>query len=378
MPRDIPTLDDALAMVPRVDEKFRAVWQGRPAHEQVALALYFLPHRSSKPVLEPSRPRVIKWYCPFACQKTFASGHRYCINVFTGCSHCCVYCYAAVYEPEHPGCKRDFEALIRKDLEDLERFNVPPAPVHLSNSTDPFQPLEEQSGHTRYALEQILAHRHRFTTVTILTKNPLLPVRLGYVELFRRLGELPSAHPHYERFRQAGHPGFCLEVSLAFWNPEAAARYDLGAPTVEKRIEGLRALAALHVPLVLRIDPILPRSPLTENPSQSLADIGLPEAQSLDDLEKLVLLAKELGVRHVVYSPMKIVKPRGRSLSPIMQALRHAYEIMAAPERLDWHGGSWRLPRPVAEARITRPFLDLCRKHGVPAKFCMSSLVETP
>ena len=369
---------EALQLVPRIDEKFRAVWEGRPSHEQAALALYFLPHRSGKPILEPTRPRVIKWYCPFAHQKGFPTGHRYCINVFTGCQHRCVYCYAASYEPEHPGCKRDFEVLIRKDMEDLERFNVPPAPVHMSNSTDLFQALEERSGQARFALEQILSHRHRFNTVTILTKNPLLSVRLGYGELLRRLGELPSDHPQYERFRQTGQPGFCMEVSLAFWSPEAAAAYDPGAPTVEQRIEGLRALAALHIPLVLRIDPLLPRSPLTENPLQSLTDLDLPEAQSLDDLEKLVRLAKELGVRHVVFSPMKIVKPRGRSLSPIMQKLRRAYEIMAAPERLDWRSGSWRLPGRMAVARITGPFLDLCRKHGVPAKFCMSNLVETP
>ena len=268
--------------------------------------------------------------------------------------------------------------MIRKDMEDLERFNVPPAPVHMSNSTDLFQALEERNGQAKFALEQILSHRHRFNTVTILTKNPLLPVRLGYGELLRRLGELPSDHPQYERFRQTGQPGFCMEVSLAFWSPEAAAAYDPGAPSVEQRIEGLRALAAMHIPLVLRIDPLLPRSPLTENPLQSLTDLDLPEAQSLDDLEKLVRLAKELGVRHVVYSPMKIVKPRGRSLSPIMQKLRRAYEIMAAPERLDWRSGSWRLPGRMAAARITGPFLDICRKHGVPAKFCMSNLVETP
>jgi len=79
-----------------------------------------------------------------------------------------------------------------------------------------------------------------------------------------------------------------------------------------------------------------------------------------------------------VYSPMKIVKPRGRSLSPIMQKLRRAYEIMAAPQRLSWHSGSWRLPNEVARDRVTGPFLDLCRKHGVSAKFCMTNLVETP
>jgi DNA repair photolyase len=153
-------------------------------------------------------------YCPFAHQKDFPTGHRYCINVYTGCQDGCVYCHAT-YEPEHPGCKRDFEEMIRKDMEDLERFDVPPAPVHLSNSTDPFQPLEEKHGHTKIAMEQILAHRNRFTTVTILTKNPLLTVQLGYGDLLRRLPQRVAAArmtgPFLDLCRKHGVPAkFCM------------------------------------------------------------------------------------------------------------------------------------------------------------------------
>jgi len=370
--------DEALQAVPRIDEKFRPVWEGLSPQRQIALALYFLPHRSSRDVLTPTRPRVIKWYCPFAGQKVFPSGHRYCINIYTGCVHGCVYCYAMSYSPDHASCKHNFAHMVQQDAEDLERFDVPPAPVHLSNSTDPFQPLESIHHHAQFALQQILAYRHRFTTVTILTKNPLLAAQPPYVDLLEQLRELPRDHVRYTQFAATNQPACCVEVSLAFWNAEAASVYDPHAPTIEQRIEGLRVLAARHIPLVLRIDPLLPRSPLTDDFQLTLADLALPEGQTLDDLEKLVLLAKELKVRHVVYSPMKIVQPRGRPLSYIMQTFRKAYELMAAPQRLDWHSASWRLPHNVAEARITGPFLEICRRHGVPAKFCMTNLVETP
>lgn len=187
------------------------------------MGLYFLPHDSSKPVIGPTRPKVLKWYCPFACQKSFPSGHRYCINVYTGCDHKCVYCYAAGYEPEIANPKKAFEKSLRKDMEDLERFDVPPAPVHLSNSTDPFQVLEKRVGHTRCALEQIIDHRQRFTTVTILTKNPMLPVQLGYLDLFKALQDNGNER-HW--------PGFVVEVSLAFWQETARKVYDPDAPTV--------------------------------------------------------------------------------------------------------------------------------------------------
>lgn len=340
------------------------------------MALYFLPHRSNREILAPTRPRVIKWYCPFARQKEFPTGHRYCINVYTGCAHKCIYCYAATYEPGQVAAKRDFEKMIDRDIGDLDRFNVPAAPVHLSNSTDPFQPLEERTGHTRYALEQVLAHRDRFSTVTILTKNPQLPVERDYVNLFKALASLPASHPRADQFRRAGLPGLVLEVSLAFWRDEARAYYDPCAPSVASRVEAMRALKEAGIPPVIRIDPLFPRFPAGSNTSKG--NLGLPEPQTLDDIEHLVGLASELRARHVVYSPAKICKPRAGRLSGPMEIVRTVYEALAAPHRLDFHGGSWRLPGPVAKARVVEPFLRVCERHGVRAKHCKQTLIETP
>jgi DNA repair photolyase len=369
---------DTEELVARVHPKFRPVWEGRTPAARAALAHYFLPHGSRKPVLEPTRPRIIKWYCPFAPQCTFPSGHRYCLNVYTGCTHACAYCYAQAYEPDHAAPKRDFAKLLEKDLADLERFDVPPAPLHLSNSTDPFQPLEARTGHTRLALAQVLRHRHRFTTVTILTKNPLLPVESDYLDLLAALGRLPRDHAWHDEFSRSGQPGLVVEVSLAFWREGAAAQYDPGAPTVADRIAGLWALHAAGIPLVLRIDPLFPRSPLPTQPSSSVADFGVPEPQTLDDLGQLVTLAQELHVRHVVYSTAKIVQPRGRQLAPTMQAWRTVYEACAQPARPTFRGGSWRLPDHVARDQVVAPFLAICARHGVAAKYCKRNLIETP
>lgn len=378
MRHDVPDAEDALALAERVDPKYRTVWDGRPPEKRIALARHFLPHRSSKTTLIPSRPRVVKWYCPFASQHDFPSGHRYCINVYTGCAHSCVYCYAASYQPENAASKVGFEQLVVKDMEDLERFDVPPAPVHLSNSTDLFQPLEERHGHARYALEQILAHRKRFTTVTVLTKNPMLPVRLGYIDLLTALGSLPADHPKRDDFGRRNLPSCVVEVSLAFWRETARAVYDPHAPSVEERIKGIRALHEAKIPLVLRIDPLFPRSPLTKSPPRSLTDLGLPEAQTIEDLENLVTLAREVEARHVVYSAAKITQPRGRKLPHVMVAMREAYREIAAPEKAVLRSCSWRLPHGVAETRVIRPFLEICRNRNVIAKHCKRSLIETP
>ena len=361
----------------RVDPRFRAVWDGRTSEEQTALRLYFLPHRSTRPILTPTRPRVIKWYCPFAHQAAFPTGHRYCINVYTGCSHRCGYCYAAGYARAHANCKRDFAKMLDRDLADLERFNMPPAPVHISNSTDPFQRLEERVGDTKRALEGLLAHRRRFSTVTILTKNPALAARHDYAQLLKALSEISSDHAFAKRWRSLNRPAVQVEVSLAFWREEAAAFWDPGAPSVASRAEGIRALREAGIPVVLRIDPLFPRSPLPLPPGQTFADFGLVEAQTLEDLECLVSFARETGAQHVVHSTAKIVLPRRNALTASKRGLLQVYRALSEPRKPVWRGGSWRLPEALAQQWITSPFTAIAERHSVPTKFCMQNLIET-
>ncbi len=370
--RSRPTDDELRGLIARIHPDFKPVWNGLPEDQQLALAAYFLPWGSKKEQIGPTRPSVLHWYCPFAAQTVFPSGHRYCLNVYSGCSHECEYCYAVSYAQSKASCKRGFERMLERDLTDLEAFDVPPAPVHLSNSTDPFQPLEQVHGHTRVALEGILEHRHRFTTVTMLTKNPLLPVKLGYLDLFQSLGMIS---PDHSKQAQVTTP-LQVQVSLAFWRDDARRAYDVAAPSVEDRKAGVRALREAGIPVVLRIDPLFPRSPLPLAGKPSMADVGLTEAQIIGDLEQLVDFAREVGVQHVVYSPVKIVQPRGRPISATMAALRDLYSALSAPGRPVWRGGSWRLPKEVADEHVVGPFLEICRQAGVAAKFCMRDLVE--
>lgn len=370
--RPRPTDHELRGLIARIHPDFKPVWDRLPEDQQLALAAYFLPWGSKKERLGPTRPQLLDWYCPFAAQAVFPSGHRYCVNVYSGCAHECEYCYAISYARSKASSKRGFERMLERDLADLEAFDVPPAPVHLSNSTDPFQPLERVHGHTRLALAGILQHRHRFTTVTMLTKNPLLPVKLGYLDLFQALGKLATDHPMQAR----ATPPFQVQVSLAFWRDEARRVYDVAAPSIEDRKAGVRVLREAGIPVVLRIDPLFPRSPLPLDGKRSMADFGLTEAQTISDLEQLVDFAREVGVRHVVYSPVKIVQPRGRPLSPTMSALLDLYKALSAPGRPVRRGGSWRLPKEVADELVVGPGLDLCQRAGVTAKFCMRDLVE--
>jgi hypothetical protein len=139
----------ARSLLERLDTKYAPAFERLTEAEQHGAALYFLPHASGKQTLSVTRPRVIKWYCPFADQKVFPSGIRYSINVYTGCEHGCQYCYVQGYSAtkitNSPAkCKDHFRRQLLKDLADLEKFDVPCTPVHLSNSTDAFGPIEKR------------------------------------------------------------------------------------------------------------------------------------------------------------------------------------------------------------------------------------------
>ena len=126
------------------------------------------------------------------------------------------------------------------------------------------------------------------------------------------------------------------------------------------------------------MNPLFPRSPITEQPVQSMADFGIPEAQTIEELENLVDFAKEMTARHVVYSVARIVQPRGRRLSETMRTMRSVYEAFAAPEKLVWRGNSWRLPQNIAHVKIVYPLLEICKRYGVRAKYCKNNSIETP
>lgn len=369
-------LDQGLALASRVNPKYQPVFERLPERERAAVALYFLPHASAKAVLEVTRPRVVKWYCPFADQREFPSGHRYSINVYSGCEHDCQYCYATGYVASAPNCKRDFRGDLLKDLQALETFDLPPAPVHLSNSTDPLQALEQQHRHTLFALQKLAEHRRRFTSVTLLTKNPAALTDERYVSILRQLSELPRDHPRRAWFDAHACPALRIECSLAFANDAPRRLLDPRAPSVTSRMDALRRLREEGLPVFLRIDPLFPRNTLSSG--MTLADFELPDLQPLRDLESLLQFAGELRVGHIVYSVAKITRPKCGALPPVMERMKRVYQHLSARQPLRFHGGSWRLPEAVAEDCVVAPFLELCRRHAIMAKACKANLITTP
>ena len=109
-----------------------------------------------------------------------------------------------------------------------------------------------------------------------------------------------------------------------------------------------------------------------------MADFGLPDVQSMSDLEGLVNFGRELGALHIIYSVAKITRPQRGNLPPVMEQMKRVYQHLSVGQPLVFHGGSWRLPESVAVELVLKPFLDLCDRHSLPAKPCKVNLITTP
>jgi DNA repair photolyase len=364
-----------------LDRKYAPAFERLAEDGQLRTALYFLPHTSQKETLSVTRPRVIKWYCPFADQTAFPSGVRYSINVYSGCEHGCRYCYvqgysAAKITDAHAKCKDHFRCHLLKDLADIEKYDVPCTPVHLSNSTDAFGPIEGQYHNSLFVLEKLQEFRRHFSTVTILTKNPAMLLQPAYCDALLALSRLDRTHPRYGYFRDHDLKPLWLEVSLAFWNDKSREILEPGAPSVADRLEAVARLQQSGVPTALRIDPLFPRDPLPNG--RTMRDFDLFDLQSQEDLKHLVSFCGQHKIRKVVWSPLKITIPRTGTLTSWMRQLKRVYEHLTQNRPLDFRGGSWRLPHDVVQSVLLAPLQSLCSESGIELKGCKENLIATP
>ncbi|MEM2372420.1 MAG: radical SAM protein [Thermofilaceae archaeon] len=191
--------------------------------------------------------------CPF----------KYTVNPYTGCSHACLYCYASSY------IRRFFQprpkvGFLRRSFNDLKRL-PPISIINISSSSDPYQPCELEYQYTRHLLE-VIAGKH---IVEVVTKSDLV---VRDIDLLKR--------------------GFSIvSVTLTTLDESLAARLEPGAPPSKRRIEAMGKLSRAGIPVVLRLDPLIPG--LTDSP---------------DSIREVIEEAVSSGVSHVVSSIYK-VKP---------------------------------------------------------------------
>ena len=320
--------------------------------------LYARPKDTTKKL--NSRNHVIALYDPFASRKTFPAGRRWCVNVYTGCAFHCKYCYTHNYirNSTQPRVKKGFAARLEKDTAEIINLKLHPAPIHISNSTDPCQPLEEEYGYTLLALKAIRDNRRHFSAITFLTKNPAMLCSDEYLEVVRDLSD------------------FRIEVTCPFFNDDVRQIFEPNAPSIEQRLHAIAKLRRNDIDVAIRIDPIFPRNPLPQEffNQRSLADYGAPESQTEEDLRSLIMFASQVGIKRIVVSPLKVVVGRFNK-SELVPLYRNLFAAANGGKAL-LKSLAYRLPWPLYQHWIQYP-KEFAQSKGIELIYCKHNLIQT-
>lgn len=188
-------------------------------------------------------------------------------NPYTGCDHGCLYCYASSYIPRFYDCrpKKNLISRLKREAGRLKGELV-----SISNSSDPYPRLEQETGLTRRCLE-ILAEC--CCRLQIVTKSDLV---VRDVDILK---QVPCV----------------VSVTVLTIDDELSRKLEPGAPVSSRRLKAIGMLVNEGIPTTVRIDPVIPFLN--------------------DDFAGLVEAVANLGVLHITSSSYKVKPDNWRRFS---------------------------------------------------------------
>jgi DNA repair photolyase len=182
--------------------------------------------------------------------------NKYSLNPYTGCSHGCIYCYITSYIPNAFNCrpKKNLLNRVEKDLKKIDK-----KVISISNSSDPYPPMEKKMKLTRGVLSLLCNQQH---PTLIVTKSDIV------VRDMDILSEMPSA----------------VMFTITTLG-DTYKKLEPKAPPPQKRLEALYKLREEGIPAGIRLDPLIPNLSL--------------------DVDKVVESAAKAGALHVTASTFK-------------------------------------------------------------------------
>lgn len=249
---------------------------------------------------------------------------KYNINPYLGrCGHNCIYCYAIKF-PSFTGPTTPRLRLKESICVVVKRTKLR-MPVMLSDSTDPYQPLEKEYKVTRRCIEVLAEHGF---PLLIVTKSDLV---VRDIDVFKKTPTVVS-------------------ITITTSRKDIANIIEPDAPDPHARLLALKELAEEGIPVTVRIDPIIP----SVNSDES-------------DLERIIYEVSKIGVRQVTASTMKIV----RGLFPSMKRVKPdlSRKIMELYRDGEWIGGYKYLRRDL-RLGILSSLKKIVHKYGLEFATC--------
>ena len=183
----------------------------------------------------PSAPRISvrETRCSTLVRRlNYRSSAGYTINLYRGCTHGCVYCYAPslTHDERRWGSYVDVKvnapSVLERELRGLEKEEV-----FLSSASDPYQPVEARYRVTRRCLEVLC---RRSFPVSVLTRSPLV---LRDLDLLKKL----------QRVRVG------MSITTV-----PSREFEPGVPALPRRIDTLGRLSAAGIRTWVSLAPVIP------------------------------------------------------------------------------------------------------------------------
>lgn len=185
------------------------------------------------PRLEKGGIRVRETRCSTLLHRlNYGSSIGYTANLYKGCTHGCVYCYAPslTHDERRWGSYVDVKVnapeVLERELRGLKKEQV-----FLSSASDPYQPVEARYGVTRRCLEVL---RKTGFPVSILTRSPLVLRDLGLLAKFD-----------------------WVKVGMSM-TTVPVKRFEPGVPPLRRRIDTLRRLGEAGIRTWVSLAPVIP------------------------------------------------------------------------------------------------------------------------
>lgn len=250
---------------------------------------------------------------------------KFTLNPYTGCGHKCLYCYATSFIKDFykPRPKKDFLKLVEKDLKKIPENSL----ISLSNSSDPYQPLESIYQNTKKFLEFLIDKNYK---ILIITKSDLI---LRDLELLKKLN---------------------CAVSITITSKSLFSKLEPGAPSYERRVKVIKTLYKANIPVSVRLDPIIP---------------GLNEKEILEILDEIAGF-----VKHITVSTYKAKADSLKRLISAFPEKRELWENLYIKNGKRW--GNTIYLKDKLRYKLIYPLYEKAQKYKLSFATCREGLKE--
>lgn len=275
------------------------------------------------------RAKVLKKFNPFESK---VCPPRLEVNVYTGCAYNCKYCYARAYIRDFyiPRPKADFEKKLKREAQRAIEMGLDKLPVSISNSCEPFQPLEDKYKHTLSAIKFLT--ENRFYSI-LITKNPSKLLEREYVD------SMDSKRTF-------------IEVTITSLNSRF---FEPNAPLAEERIKAISELIKLGFTVAVRFDPIIPRCGEIPGPSPS-------------EIEEIMEKLHQANVNYVIAKCLRLVGATRKAYPEFYHALKPYYQTHGV-----WRKNRYELRREVKQ-KLHAPVYQACSRRGILYSTCLDDV----